>query len=493
MKKKTKSKKKSNLIFRIIAVILILCAIAASGFIIYFEVLPINYLSLFIIGVGLLVFFFSLILMNKRLKKWIKTIVSIPSFALIFIFLLICFYSLGTNSFFEDIFDLGFRHDSYSVYVLESSQYESINELNSKRIGMSEKSNEVGSKALDKISSKIEFNKIDYENVIDSIEGLNENKVEAIVALDSNIDILKEEDEDYNNLKSIYTFTITSKVDTVSSSINVDKENFVVYLSGIDVNGKVATKAKSDVNIIVAVNPSKKKMLMLNTPRDYYVKLPTKNAMDKLTHAGVYGIEESMGALENLYDIDINYYARINFTSFINIVEELDGIEVDVPVSFCEQTSSRTSDRKICLKKGLQTLNGEQALALARTRHTLAGGDRSRIENQLLLLRAIFDKIMSPSIIVKYNDLLSSLSKSVVTNIKEKDITKLIKKQIKDNDEWSIETFTVDGSDGSNITYSTGRAKAYVMIPDEKTVMEAKIKLDKILETNKYKDVATGE
>ena len=208
--------------------------------------------------------------------------------------------------------------------------------------------------------------------------------------------------------------------------------------------------------------------------------------MDKLTHAGVYGIEESVGTLEDLYDIKIDYYARINFTTFINIVEKLGGIEVDVPVNFCEQTSNRDSDATICLKKGKQVLNGEQALALARTRHTISGGDRGRIENQMLVLESIIDKAISPKIIVKYNSLLSSVSNSVITNMDQKSLTKLIKNQIKDNKPWEIETFSVDGTDASNTTYSTGGAQAYVMNPKKETVEEAKIKLDTILETKKY-------
>ena len=139
----------------------------------------------------------------------------------------------------------------------------------------------------------------------------------------------------------------------------------------------------------------------------------------------------------------------------------------------------------------MQTLNGEQALALARTRHTLSGGDRARGGNQMLVLESIINKVISPSIIVKYNSLLSSVSDSVLTNVDQKTITKLIKKQIKNNTSWEIESYAVDGSDSSNVTYSTGRSKAYVMLPKEETVTEAKIKLDKILGTKKYTSTTT--
>lgn len=484
MKKKQKNQK-INKFFTIISILLVISAVVATGFLIYFEIIPILYLSLFIIIGGILIFILFKLLNTKKLKKWIRFVITIPCIVLIVGFTLVCFYSYGTIDFFNNIFDTGIRHDNFSVYVLKDSKYENIDDLSGKIISVSDK-DEITKKAIDKVSNKIEFNEALFDNISEASESVFDNESDAVLALDSNIEVLKEEDDRYNNLKAIYSFSITSKVKTLASRVDVSKDNFVLYISGIDTNGKVSAKARSDVNIIVAVNPKEKKILMVNTPRDYYVMLHSKKAMDKLTHAGVYGIEESVGTLEDLYDIKIDYYARVNFTTFINIVEKLDGVEVDVPVNFCEQTSSRTSSVQICLKKGLQTLNGEQALALARTRHTLSGGDRARGSNQMLVLEAIFNKAISPSIIVKYNSLLNSVSDSVITNVDQKAITKLIKKQIKDNTSWEIESYSVDGSDSSNVTYSTGRSKAYVMIPKEETVDEAKIKLDKILGTKKY-------
>lgn len=493
MKKNKKTNtRKSNIFFKIVSWLLIISAVASTGFLTYFEVLPIIYLSIFIICVGLIIFLLFKLLNNKRLKQWIKIIISIPSIILIAIFTLVCFYSYGTIDFFTNIFDVGIRHDSYSIYVLNDSNYKTIDDLENKIIGVADIEDEGTNKAIEKVSNKIEYNMAEFDNIGEAVDSLKDEEVDAIIALDSNIDILKEDSDDYDNLKAIYTFTITTKVKTLASKKDVSKENFVIYISGIDTNGKVAAKARSDVNILVAVNPKDKKILMLNTPRDYYVKLSSKKAMDKLTHAGVYGIEESVGTLENLYDINIDYYARLNFTTFINIVEELDGITVDVPVKFCEQTSSRTSSKRICLKKGKQVLNGEQALALSRTRHTIAGGDRGRIQNQMLVLEAIIDKALSPTILVKYNSLLNSVGGSVITNIDQKSITKLIKNQIKDASNWTIESFSVDGTDGSKSTFSTGSAKAYVMIPKEDTVLEAKKKLDKVLETNKYSEDTTN-
>lgn len=486
MKSKKSTNKKLNIIMRLISILLIIGSLLSVGFLIYFEVLPIFYIALFIIIIGLITFSIFKLLNNRKLRHWVRILISIPSIIMIVLFTIICFYAYGTIDFFNSIFDVGIRHDSYSIYVLKDSEYNNIKDLSDKIIGISQIGDESTKKAVDKLAKKIEYNMAEYDNGIDSINSLLEKNIDAVLIQETTLDILKEDNEEYNNLKSIYNFTITTKVDTIESNKDVTKDNFVIYISGIDTSGKVATKARSDVNMLVAVNPKDKKILMINTPRDYYVKLSEKKAYDKLTHAGVYGIEESYNTLSDLYDIDVDFYARLNFTTFINIVEELDGIKVDVPVDFCEQTSSRESTKKICLKKGLQTLNGEEALALSRTRHTISGGDRGRIENQMLVLNAIIDKAMSPSIIVKYNSLLNSISDSLLTNIDQKSITKLIKKQINNNTSWNIETYSVNGTDASESTYSTGSFKVYVMKPDEKTVMEAKIKLDEVLETNKY-------
>ena len=482
-KDKKTSIKKYNLICRIISIVLVITSIIAGGFLIYFEILPIIYLSLSIIFGGLIIFSLFKLLNNKKLKKWIRTTCIVPSVLLILGFICVCFYSIGTISFFNKIFDIGVRTDVYSVYVLKDSEYKEIDDLEDKIIGISKDESET---VIDKVSKKIEFNMSEFDDTVESLKSLENKEVDAIVALDSTIDLLQEDTDDYDNIKAIYTFTVRTRVKTLSSDVDVTKDNFVFYISGIDTSGKVESKARSDVNILVAVNPKENKILMVNTPRDYYVELGTKNKKDKLTHAGVIGIEESVKTLEKLYDIDISFYARVNFTTFINVVEELDGITVDVPVDFCEQTSSRTSTRKICLDKGLQELNGEEALALSRTRHSLSGGDRTRIENQLIVLEAIIDKALSPKILVKYNSLLNSVSDSIVTNINQKSVTKLIKKQLKDGKEWTFESFTVEGTDANNTTYSTGSSIVYVMNPKEESVEEAKKLFDNILETNKY-------
>lgn len=479
--KKNKKNKKFNFFCKILSFLLVIVSLFTEAVLIYFQILPVVYLVL----VLLLITFFSLlfiILMNKKkLRIWVRTLFIIISLLYAFGLVFLSNYAMGTLEFLNNIIDTGYRTERYSVYVVEGD-YSDISELENKKIGLYNLNDDSGKKAIDKVSSKISFNAVSYDDLQEAVKNIYDDKIDAILMSESYMDILNEEIGEHENLVSIYSFDILTKEKVITSDKNITKDSFVVYISGIDTSGKISAKARSDVNILVAVNPNTGKILMLNTPRDYYVTLHTKKQKDKLTHAGIYGIEESLMTLEDLYDIDISYYFRVNFTSFVTIVNKLDGIDVDVPVNFCEQDSNRSYRNQICLKKGMQKLNGEQALALARTRHTLSGGDRSRIENQLLVLNAIFDKATSPSIIVKYNSLLSSVSKYVSTNMESDEIIKFIKDQIKNPVDWQIEQKTVTGSDARRTAYSTGSANVYVMEIDTNSVNEAKLALKEVLQ-----------
>lgn len=481
--KKGKKRKKKNfsLLYKIVSFLLIIISVFTGAVLIYFEILPIVYLILALLVIAFFDLLFILILAKSRLRLWVKTLFMLLCLVYMFVLIFISSYAMGTLDFLNSIIDTGYRSETYSVYVVDGT-YSKIEELDDKRIALYNLDDDAGKKAIDKVSSKISFNAVEVEDIQDSLQDVYDGKIDAVLMSQAYMDVLNEETDKYADLVSIYTFDILTKTKVISSDKDISEEPFIIYISGIDTSGKISEKARSDVNILVAVNPNTGKILMLNTPRDYYVKLHTKKKLDKLTHAGIYGIEESLMTLEDLYGVDISYYFRVNFTSFVTIVNKLGGIDVDVPVSFCEQNSKRSYSNQICLKKGVQELNGEEALALARTRHTLSGGDRSRIENQLLVLNAIFDKATSPSIIVKYNSLISALGDYVSTNMSSDEIIKFVKKQIKDPTDWDIKQKTVTGEDSRNTAYSTGSARVYVMEPDMDSVNEAKLALKEILE-----------
>ena len=256
------------------------------------------------------------------------------------------------------------------------------------------------------------------------------------------------------------------------------EESFYVYISGVDVSGEIKKNSRSDVNMVITVNPKTKQIHLTATPRDYYVPLANSNGVeDKLTHAGEYGVQNSLKTLEMLYDVNIDYYIRVNFTSLSKIVDTLGGVTVYSDYTF-------TSDWGPSFVKGYNEVNGAEALAFCRERHHFAEGDRQRIKNHQYMFEAIFKKIMSPSILSKYLDLLKVLSENVQTNMKVSEITDLAKMQMKDGAKWKITSYSVDGTGARRATYSYPSRKLYVMIPNKETVEEAKLRMKQIFTNN---------
>ncbi len=288
--------------------------------------------------------------------------------------------------------------------------------------------------------------------------------VSYLDAFHSSVDEMTESEED---------------VEVAPNAADVTDEPFFIYLSGSDTRqySNIPEKGLSDVNMVIAVDPVNHKILMVNTPRDYYVGLwGDSNKMDKLTHAGNYGIECSMETLEALYDIEFNYYVKVNFKSVVDIVDALGGITVNSEKAFSSRYS--LSKRTYSFKVGENHLNGDAALAFARERKSFAEGDRQRGKNQQIVIKAIFDKAISPAILKPSNlkNILSSISSNTKTNISKREITSLFKMQLNDMSGWDFESVSVDGSGASRSTYSVS-SYVYVMIPDETTVLEAKTAL----------------
>ena len=266
-------------------------------------------------------------------------------------------------------------------------------------------------------------------------------------------------------LKQIDTTAVTSEATTPVE--DVLSAPFVIYISGKDAGGSL-----SDVNQLAIVNPKIHRILLINTPRDYYVPLAGKTGLsDKLTHAGTYGLDTSVETLENLYGVEINYYLQINFDSLVNLVNTLGGIEVDSEYAFDE------------FRVGMNTLSGEQALRFARNRSAFSGGDRVRGENQQRVIAGIIRKLSNPNTVVNYTSILNSMEGSFITNFGSDNIVKLAKNQINNNPNWSVNTYAVDGTGAMMQTYSYPNQRLYVMLPNQATVNTAKQKISEILDS----------
>ena len=276
-----------------------------------------------------------------------------------------------------------------------------------------------------------------------------------------------------------------AEVEHEANKTDVSKKPFIIYLSGVDTRGssKIQEKALSDVNMVVIVNPKTEKILMVNVPRDYYLPLEgDKNKMDKLTHAGSKGVSCSMKTLEALFDIEFNYYAKVNFKSVVDIVDHLGGITVDSDVAF-SSCFALTEDVYYHFKKGENKLTGLSALAFARERESLAGGDRDRGKHQQMVIKAIIEKATSPSNLTpsKISKFVDCITENTNTNISYDEISTLVKLQLDKMPSWDIQSTSVDGTGSTEPTYTTGGLKAYVMIPTQSTVDEAKLKIKEVL------------
>ena len=275
-------------------------------------------------------------------------------------------------------------------------------------------------------------------------------------------------------LKYIYNVSAKTKVEETAKDIDVKNNPFIVYISGIDTYGDIESISRSDVNILGIINPNDNKVLLVSIPRDYYVDIYGKNGKDKLTHAGIYGVDTSIKTIENLLDIDINYYLKVNFSTLVNFIDIIEGINVYSAYTF--------DTYGIKFYEGYNYLNGEQALAFSRARYNFSGGDRVRGENQMRVIEAIINKLSSSRVLMtNYLNILSSLENSFQMNIDSDRIYDLVKMQLYNMPKWEVEKISLDGVDSYNYTNTSKDKKVYVMEPKLDTIKNTKDKINEIM------------
>ncbi len=268
--------------------------------------------------------------------------------------------------------------------------------------------------------------------------------------------------------------SMTSGLLTGAEANKITKEPFVIYLSGVDTRGELTENARSDVNILAAVNPVTKRVALVNTPRDYYVDLAGTSSKDKLTHAGLYGVETSMETLGNLYGVNVDHYIRINFAGFISIIDALGGVDVYSDQAFTSVGSPGYYDPTTFVE-GWNHLDGKSALAFARERHAFASGDIQRGINQMKVIDAMLNKIKSPALLMGFSKIMDAASDCFVTSFSQDQISALVRMQLSDFAEWDIESYTVTGTSSSSTKcYSAKGQKLYVMKPDDSSVNKAR-------------------
>ena len=268
---------------------------------------------------------------------------------------------------------------------------------------------------------------------------------------------------------------------TGAEANKITKEPFVIYLSGVDTRGELTENARSDVNILAAVNPVTKRVALVNTPRDYYVDLAGTDSKDKLTHTGLYGVETSMATLGNLYGVNVDHYIRINFAGFISIIDALGGVDVYSDQAFTSVGSPGYYDPTTFVE-GWNHLDGKSALAFARERHAFASGDIQRGINQMKVIDAMLNKIKSPALLMGFSKIMDAASDCFVTSFSKDQISALVRMQLSDFAEWDIESYTVTGTSSSSTKcYSAKGQKLYVMKPDDSSVSKAREMIASVL------------
>ena len=483
MKKVKNKNKKKSLIGNIVIGILLFISIFLIGTIIKMDFMPLKYLSIVILILGIIDFVF--IWCIKKGKKIVRIITMIISLIISIVLSFISFNILKTNSVLGNM-NLNYKTHNYSVLVLKDSGYSDISELDGEKLGYYDNKLDEPKEILSKIEEKISIDSVLYNDLDETVDALMNKKVKMIVLEESYIKMLDEESNFSSMVKSIYEFKIKVEVKDVSKDTDVTAEPFNIYLSGIDTYGEVSSVSRSDVNIVITVNPKTHQVLLTSIPRDTYVQLSgTTGYKDKLTHAGIYGVEKSISTIEELLDIEINYYFKVNFTSVIDIVNTLGGVNVYSEYSF-------TSMDGYNYKKGYNYVNGEQALSFVRERKTFALGDIQRGKNQQAMIEALIRKCISPDIISKYSSLLDSVNGKFATNMPVSRLMNLVKMQLEGNYKWTVTSNYISGTDGSEYTYSYPTQKLYVMIPDDDSILNAKELIDKV-EAGKILDSSYGE
>lgn len=319
---------------------------------------------------------------------------------------------------------------------------------------------------------------------VDSYQSAYENLIngssQAMVLNSSYSSLLELSYNDYeSNLKTIYTYKIKKAIEDTAKT--TDKNVFNIYISGIDTSGAVSTVSRSDVNLILTVNMNTHKILMTTTPRDSYVRIPDGGAdqYDKLTHAGIYGIETSVKTLENLYDIPINYYARLNFTSFVKLINALGGVTV-----YNDQAFTSLHGNYNFGVGNINLTSGEEALGFVRERYSLEHGDYDRGNNQLKVIQAIVEKLTSFQSVSNYSDVISTLQDSIQTNMPLNTMMSLVNEQLDSGKTFifSSQEVTGTGSTGQLTSYAMPNASLYMIQLDDASVAKASQAIKNIME-----------
>ena len=322
-----------------------------------------------------------------------------------------------------------------AVYALKSNKYKDSDDLKNKAIGVNTtKMSDKCKKGLKALKEEISFKQKDYDSYKALSDDLYSGKIKGLFADEAYESVLETLHPDWNDkVGVVWEYDIKEKVENTSTNAKVTKEPFSLLVSGVDSRGDVTEKSRSDVDMIITVDPVHRRILMTSIPRDYFVPIYGQGGKDKLTHSGLYGTACVEKTIENFMDINIDYNARIGFQAVTKIIDAIGGIDI-----YSDKAYNAYTDSTIRIKKGMQHMDGKTALAYARERKTYTTGDRHRSANEQQVIEAILEKVMKPSMLSKYTQLLDAIEGTFQTNLKSSDITSLAKMQLDKGGSWTI-------------------------------------------------------
>lgn len=478
-KKKEKEVKKTNKVYLIVKILFVLLSVISSAMlgitIMIGNVLPNKYLIIMIAILLVVNIILSLLMLCKN------KVVNVIGMILIILFSSVMIVGFTyANKTFDNLKELVTPNEektNYYILSLNDVEYSDIKELEGKAVGILDQESQA---LIDEITNEVDLEYKKYSSIGDLIVGLELKEVDAIVVSSTVYDLIIEQNKNFEkNIKKLGEVEVVGKQEKIESDINVN-DSFIVYLSGLDSRDTraVASSGLSDVNILCVVNPTTHKLLLVNIPRDYYVSVYGRPGMkDKLTHAGLYGINTSMKTVADLFDININTYVKVNFKALTSVVDAIDGIDVYSDTAF-----NSFHKKGWYVKKGMNHMDGEKALAYSRERYAYSSGDRHRGKNQTDVISAIVKKVsQNKQYLLKYNDILSSIQPYFNTNLELEDVQELVKNQIDTLKPWTVESISVDGSNSQNYTASWPKQMTYVMVPNQATIDNAKVKINQVM------------
>ena len=478
----SRQENKKTIGFIIFAIILSVILVVFTGGLVYqifkLQILPDNILIPIILVLILLTLIFVLLINFSAHGLVSKILCSLMVVVLSAVYGLGNYYLYSTNTTLETVTDQGNKaKNTVSVVVLNSSGLENVNSLEGSKLGVLKTiGNEATKKSLtDLKKNNVTYTKKTYDNMLGMLKALYDGEVDAIVlneAYRSNVCDLEDYANFNNDTKVIHKTVYYTKENSSSLAVSdITSKPFNILISGNDSFGSLDENSRSDVDMLVTINPVTSTILLTSIPRDSYVKEVCNDyacnygVYDKLTHTGIYGVDTTKDTIENMLDIDINYVYRVNFTSMIDIVDALGGVDVTVPEGMAVSKFYTNSNLE-GVHEGENHLDGKRALAYSRERKAYLDGDLQRARNQQQVLQAMFKKATSPEIIKNYTSLLKALIGAFDTNMTTKEITSFIKYQIQAKPSWKFEQFVLKGDNDLKMSAELGSEVSVVILYD---------------------------